>query len=151
MKARIATRLPCSEAELWDRIVEPESLRFVAAPILEFVPVEGSDLPEKWRTGVPYPLRLRFLGVVPLGRHTIELVRVDERARRIESRESGLLARTWNHVIQFSEVEPGTVDYVDEIEIRAGLLTPVIWAFAHLFYRHRQRRWRVLLSRARPR
>jgi len=66
MKARIATRLPCSEAELWERIIEP-----------------------------------------------------------------------------------GSVEYSDEIEIRAGLLTPVIWAFAHGFYRHRQRRWRVLLSRMR--
>ncbi len=147
MKARIATRLPCSEAELWERIIEPESLRFVSAPILSFVAPEGRDLPTSWQTGVPYPLRLRFLGVLPLGRHTIELVRVDERARRIESRESGLLARTWNHIIVFREVEPGSVEYTDEIEIRAGLLTPIIWVFAHGFYRHRQRRWRVLLSR----
>jgi hypothetical protein len=35
--------------------------------------------------------------------------------------------------------------YTDEIEIQAGLLAGVVWAFAHVFYRHRQRRWRTLL------
>lgn len=32
-------------------------------------------------------------------------------------------------------------------ESRAGLLTGVVWAFAHLFYPHRQRRWKMLLRR----
>jgi len=37
------------------------------------------------------------------------------------------------------------VSYTDEIEIQAGWLTPGIWLFAQLFYRHRQRRWKALL------
>jgi hypothetical protein len=39
----------------------------------------------------------------------------------------------------------GRLYATDEIKIQAGPLTGVIWAFAHLFYRHRQRRWKVLL------
>jgi hypothetical protein len=54
----------------------------------------------------------------------------------------------WNHNISFREVGPGKVSYADEIEIQAGWLTPAIWLFAHLFYRHRQRRWKVLLKKS---
>lgn len=73
-------------------------------------------------------------------------MKIDKETNTISSHESGLLARVWNHDISFHEVAPGVVSYTDEIEIQAGWLTPAIWLFAHLFYRHRQRRWKVLLS-----
>lgn len=145
MHARISTRLSCTASELWQRIVDPRSLQFVASPILGFVPVDGGDLSGPWEVGRPYPLELRFLKFVPLGRHTILLVEIDRARNRIVSQERGSLARVWNHTIRFQESSPGQVDYTDEIDIRAGVLTPFIWAFAHLFYRHRQRRWKVLL------
>lgn len=145
MLARISTRLACTEAELWQKIIEPGSLQFVASPILSFVPVEGGALDGEWKVGLAYPLKLYFLKVIPLGRHTIQLVKIDKRTNTIVSQESGLLARVWNHTIRFHEVRPGQVTYTDEIEIQAGGFTPLIWVFAQMFYRHRQRRWKVLL------
>lgn len=145
MIARISTRLACSEDELWPRIVEPASLQFVASPILSFVPEQGDRLPEGWQVGKPYPLKIYFLMFIPLGRHTIKLVRIDKETNTIVSRESGRLAKVWNHMIRFQEAGPGVLNYTDEIEIRAGWLTPAIWMFAHVFYRHRQRRWKTLL------
>ncbi len=145
MIVRVSTRLPCTEGELWRKLLQPASLRFVAAPILRFVPIGDADLDGAWEEDVPYDLELFFLRLVPLGRHTIRLVRIDDEANTIVSRESGALARTWNHTISFHEVAPGVVRYTDEIEIGAGWLTPAVWLFAHLFYRHRQRRWKVLL------
>ena len=41
----------------------------------------------------------------------------------------------------------GRTRYTDSVEVRAGLLTPLVWAFATAFYRHRQRRWRRLVRR----
>jgi hypothetical protein len=32
----------------------------------------------------------------------------------------------------------------DEVDIAAGHMTPIVWAFAQVFYRHRQHRWRAL-------
>lgn len=145
MIARISTRLACSEDALWQRILEPASLQFVAFPIVGFEPEQEGGLDGEWRVDVPYPLRLRLLMWIPLGRHTIRLVRIDREARTIVSQESGRLARVWNHTIRFREVAPDVVSYVDEIEIRAGWLTPAVWFFAQVFYRHRQRRWSVLL------
>lgn len=32
------------------------------------------------------------------------------------------------------------------VEIRAGVLTPLVWLFAQVFFRYRQMRWRSLLK-----
>jgi len=150
MIARISTRLACSEDQLWQKIIEPGSLQFVASPILRFVPVGGGGLTGEWQVGIPYHLKLYFLKRIPLGPHTIQLMRIDKAANKIVSQESGRLARSWKHIIRFQEVAPGVVHYTDEIEIRAGWLTPFIWLFAQVFYRHRQRRWKVLLRMQNP-
>jgi len=147
MFARISTRLACTEAELWQKIIEPRSLQFVASPILSFVPAEAGALDGEWQVGRPYSLKLYFMKLIPLGRHTIQLVKIDKERNIISSRESGMLAPVWNHNISFRALAPGVVSYTDEIEIRAGWLTPFIWLFAHVFYRHRQRRWKMLLQK----
>lgn len=144
-----ASTAPCTCASIASASSNPESLQFVASPLLTFAPVEPGDPDSEWEAGRDYPLKLYLLGFIPLGRHTIRLVKVDRDQKRILSRESGLLARVWNHEISFREIKPGLVSYSDEIEIRAGYLTPVIWLFAHGFYRHRQRRWKVLLRAGR--
>lgn len=146
MIATITTYFDCSEGELWEKIKEPWSLQYVAAPILSFRPHNDVTLTGDWEVNKPYPLKLHLFSIIPLGKHTIKLVKLDKESKTIQSQEKGLLAPVWNHDIQFSEIEPGKVRYTDRIEIKAGLLTPIIWLFAHFFYRHRQRRWRVLLG-----
>jgi hypothetical protein len=127
--------------------MQPKSLRHVAWPVLTFESIERGALDDPWQVGRTYDLKLRLLGIIPLGRHCIRLVKIDKATNTIESRESGLLARVWNHTIRFSRQYESTVSYSDEIEIGAGLLTPIVWAFAHLFYRYRQWRWKSLLMR----
>lgn len=146
MRVRISTHLSCTEEELWKKIIRPASLQFVASPVLTFEPLNGESLPDEWQVDMPYRLRLRLFGFIPMGEHTIRIVKIDRKTNTIRSMESGRLATVWNHDITFSKTEPGTVRYTDEIEIRAGWLTPAIRLFAHLFYRHRQRRWKVMLS-----
>ena len=147
MRVRITTHFSCTEEELWEKIIQPASLQFVASPVLSFKPLDENALPDEWQVDTPYRLRLQFLGFIPLGEHTIRLAEMNRETNTIHSRESGQLATVWNHDISFRETEPGTVRYTDEIEIRAGWLTPAVALFAHLFYRHRQRRWKVLLNR----
>ena len=146
MLARISTVFACTEKQLWDKIIEPKSLQFVAAPLLRFEPLVAGDLDGEWVVGKTYVVRLSSLGFIPLGQHRIRIVAIDRTANTIESQESGSLARVWNHTIHFQPSGAGQLHYTDEIEIKAGLLTIFIWAFAHLFYRHRQRRWKALLA-----
>jgi hypothetical protein len=146
MLARISTVLPATEDQLWQRLVEPGTLQFVAAPMLAFVPLQPEAFRGRWVVGKDYELKLYLFGFIPLGLHRIRLVSLDRAANTIVSRESGTLAPVWNHVIRFRQAGDGTLRYTDEIEIRAGWLTPAVWLFAHLFYRHRQRRWKALLE-----
>ena len=147
MITRISTQLHCSEDELWEKIIEPKSLQFVASPILSFEPLEEGSLSGEWQVDKPYPLKLYFLKCIPMGMHTIKLVKIDKTENMIISQENGQLAKVWNHTISFQEEKPRVLNYTDEIEIRAGILTPGIWLFSQLFYRHRQRRWKILLQK----
>lgn len=146
MIARISTYFNCTEEQLWKRIIEPKSLQFVASPILDFTPLIKGELDGDWVVGRTYDLKLRFLNILPLGHHRIRLVTIDRGSNTIESNESGLLAPVWNHTIRFRQVEEGRLRYTDEIEIQAGWLTAAIWVFAQVFYRHRQKRWKILLK-----
>ncbi|MBM4464437.1 MAG: hypothetical protein FJ014_02520 [Chloroflexi bacterium] len=145
MLARISTVFDCTAEQLWGEISRPASLRFVSAPLLRFEPLVAGDLDGEWVVGKTYPLRLSLFGFLPVGEHRITLVTIDRAANLIESQESGALAPVWNHTIRFHSLGDGRLRYTDEIEIGAGLLTGLVWMFAHLFYRHRQRRWKELL------
>jgi hypothetical protein len=147
MLAQISTVFDCTAEQLWSEISRPASLRFVAAPLLHFEPLVAGELDDEWIVGKTYALRLYLFGFLPAGEHRITLVRIDRTANLIESKESGALSPVWNHIIRFHPLRDGRLHYTDEIEIQAGLLPGVIWAFAHLFYRHRQRRWKRLLRR----
>lgn len=146
MLARISTTFECTAEQFWDKIVEPKSLQYVAAPLLRFEPLVAGELDGEWIVGKTYEVRLSALGFLPVGRHRIEIVAIDRTTNTIESQESGSLARVWNHTIRFHPAGTGQLRYTDAIEIKAGVLTVFIWAFAHLFYRHRQRRWKELLA-----
>ena len=146
MLARISTVLECTDKQFWDMIIKPKSLQFVAAPLLHFEPLVAGELDGEWVVGKTYTVRLLFLGFLPLGRHRIKIVAIDKATNTIESQENGSLARVWNHTMRFHPFGAGQLRYTDEIEIQAGLLTPFIWAFAHLYYRYRQRRWKELLK-----
>jgi len=142
----ISTHFDCTKEELWHKIIEPKSLQFVASPILTFSPAMKSEFDKEWRLGKTYELKLYFLDIFPIGRHNIKILIIDKESNKIVSHESGTLAKTWNHTIRFHQVEKNNLRYTDEIEIAAGWRTLPLWLFAHIFYRHRQRRWKILLD-----
>jgi hypothetical protein len=144
--ARITCELACTPQELWERIAQPTALQYVAAPLITFKPLDPAVLEGPWTVGQVYPLTIALFGIVPLGRHDITVEVIDREQNLIVSKESGLLAKSWNHTISFQPIDSHTLTYTDEVEIIAGLLTPLIWSFAHIFYRHRQRRWKQLLQ-----
>lgn len=149
MRVRVETVLRASSAHLWSLLRYPASLLHVCRPVLHFTFAHPAEAELPWKAGVPYRLKMYLFGFIPLGAHTLSLDVLDEQRRTIVSRETGTLAKVWNHTISLWDEGQGEVRYVDEIEIRAGLLTLPIVAFAHVFYRHRQRRWKQLLrSRA---
>lgn len=146
MIAKISTNIKTNEKTLWDELQKVSSLIHVASPVLKFKPLKGVDIPEKWIPGNEYKFKLSFFGIVPLGNHSIKLVELNKEENHIVSNERGSLTRVWNHTIKFQAIDDQTVKYTDEIEIKAGFFTLLIWLFANIFYRHRQNRWKKLFK-----
>lgn len=136
---------------VWKELHRPKLLEYVAAPLVVFNPVAPESFPERWEED-EYRVAMLLFGVVPLGEQTICIsrVRVDdadgEQFYQLRDDGTGQLVSLWNHQISVRETSDGKTVYTDEIEVKAGVLTPVIWLFAAIFYRHRQRRWRKLVA-----
>ncbi len=146
MKARISSVIATAADRMWEELQKPASLLFVASPILIFKPLNGTELSGIWQLDRLYKLRLSAFGIIPLGRHSIIVKTIDPEKKEIFTNEGGALTRTWNHYLHVEKIDDRTVRYTDQIDIEAGVLTIFIWMFAHAFYRHRQRRWRILLN-----
>ena len=152
MRVKISTELDCPPEMVWQMVRRPALLMHVAAPLLRFKPLDPPRLPEEWSEG-RYLLALRLFGVLPMGRQLIvtSYERIDEtpgsREYQIRDNGSGGLARKWDHLITIRQSAAGSTSYTDTVDIEAGGLTVFIWLFAHVFYRHRQRRWRNLAKK----
>ena len=132
---------------VWAAVRRTDTLAAVARPLLVFRPAPGQTLPEQWPVGVPVQMRLWAFGAVPLGPHTLFVESADDEAMTVQTRELSPLLRRWDHRITVAPSGPEHALYADEVEIDAGMFTPVVAAVARLFFRHRHRRWQALARR----
>jgi len=146
MKAIISTIIQANENKMWEALQRVSSLAYVASPCLLFKFLDGSALPEKWEPGKEYALSISAFHFIPLGNHFIGITTIDAANKEMLSNEHGTLIKEWNHRIKVEKIDEGRIKYSDEIEIKAGALTLLVWFFAHSFYRHRQRRWKKLIA-----
>jgi len=145
-----STHLPCPAERCHEEVLTIRLLRYVTSPLLRFEPVDPPVLPERWADGA-HRVSMRVFGVIPFGRQVIDISRHDSSREtghfRAELRDNGrgTLIAMWDHRITI-EAEGTGCRYTDRVEVRAGLLTPLVWLFAWFFYRHRQKRWRALVG-----
>jgi hypothetical protein len=142
----ISTVLECSLDEAVNHVKTPQLLEFVAAPLVRFVPVSPPLFPDAWSEG-EYTVALRLFGIVPFGKQAI-VISMPPTETGFIVRDAGhsALIHTWDHLITITPHGRGC-HYRDRVDVRAGMLTPFVWLFAQLFYRHRQRRWRALVAK----
>lgn len=148
MKVRVQTELAAPIDRVWEALQTPKLLLHVAAPLLVFRPAGGATLDETFADG-KVRVWMWLFGVIPFGRQWLNVSRpiVREDLRQIRDDGSGDLIRRWDHIITIRPLSASTTHYEDVVEVDAGLLTPIIWAFAAVFYRWRQHRWRGLVRR----
>jgi hypothetical protein len=145
MKMTLSTRLDCPLEKAWQEVRTARLLRYVARPLVAFVPVDPPVWPEEWRAG-DYLTRMKFLGLLPLGKQWLcASFPAVEGEYRVRDNGHGDLARKWDHLITLVPQADGSTFYTDRVEVEAGAWTPIVWLFAAIFYRHRQRRWRRLV------
>lgn len=141
----VSTHLDCSPEAAFEALGSIQAFVHVAKGAVRFPAAE--DVVEPLQVGdevVGWTFLFRYL---PIARHTLRIVELDHHARRLVSNEHGGLVKRWDHTITVEPLPDGGSRYEDQIDIDAGLFTPVVAAFAHVFYRHRQRRWRRLAER----
>lgn len=128
--------------------------RHITAPLMRFRPARGAAWPARWAPG-ELPVRMRLLGLLPMGGQTVRISVEPPRQPggwpTLRDNGEGALMRRWDHRITLQPLPGGRTLYTDEVEVVARhlpwLMTPVSAAFAWVFYRHRQRRWRQLARR----
>ncbi len=142
----LETFLPAEAAIVWDHVLRPRLLRFVAKGMLTFQPVDPDMFPERWSDG-QYRVQKYFMGLLPIGWQDIgiELLPDQGHMHRIRDNGRGWLIPIWDHIIEVEPVDGGT-RYVDRVKIEAGILTPLVAGFARHFYSHRQQRWQKLVA-----
>jgi ligand-binding SRPBCC domain-containing protein len=147
MNVSLSTRIATPPNEVWQRVQTPELMMHIAAPLVRFELLEPSQASD-FGASDRFLVKLTLFGFLPFGTQWIvPTVHVDDTApwpKRLRDNGHSALIRTWDHWITVEPDDDGGTRYRDEVEVKAGLLTPFIWAFAHIFYRHRQRRWRAL-------
>lgn len=89
-------------------------------------------------------MRVRLFGFLPFGEQAI-VIMFPETITEFAMRDAGYsrFITTWDHLITIRPSRDRVV-YCDEVDVRAGVFTPLVWLFAQPLSRHRQLRWRRL-------
>ena len=135
---------PAEAGVIWERLQWLRSLRYVASPYASFHPVDKRE-DFTWQEGEAFAVHCRLLGILPLGVHTIQIIKLDRDNFTIYTNESNRYIPVWNHRITLRPVDEQNTEYTDRVEIDAGWKTPFVYAWAKCFYAHRQKKWLALL------
>ncbi|MCC5949798.1 MAG: hypothetical protein JJT89_15200 [Nitriliruptoraceae bacterium] len=138
------TDLDAPAGVVWDAVCTPAAFRTVTRGLVRYPPVARRA--DTWREGETVSGWLWLFGVLPFGRHTIRVARIDPAQFTLTSDEHGGLVRSWVHDIVLEPLDTDRTRYTDRVRIDAGWATLPVTAFAWLFYKVRQTRWRRLAS-----
>jgi hypothetical protein len=146
MIVRLSTHLGTDADTAWQLAQCTSTFIHVTRGMLRWA--NSTKLPERWQTGAQMRSRMFLFGFIPGWVHELHIVRVDHQHREIQTAEHGGLLRVWNHSIKVEPDNHHRCRYTDAVEIKAGLLTPIVWVIAHIFFRYRQMRLRSYCLRS---
>jgi hypothetical protein len=149
MKVSRSTHIALKPETVWAEVQKAGLLQHIAWPLVRFIPVDDAAF-ESFRPGGRCEVKLRLFGIIPFGTQWIVTSMHDadgtDWPKRLRDNGHSALISRWDHWITVMPEPNGGTHYSDEVEVSAGALTPFIWAFAQIFYWHRQRRWRGLAN-----
>jgi hypothetical protein len=141
LRIKASSVLPAGRDIVYSELRKISTLLYVCSPMAAFTPLDGQNA---WEAGARFRLKLKVMGL-DFGEHVIRVTRFG--THMISTEEHNRHVPKWNHTILLEDWGERRTKYSDVVEISAGLKTPFVWLWAHVFYRHRQRRWRKLLGR----
>jgi len=139
MRFQLSSVHPVSPEVFWEELQYPRSFLYVSAPLVRFAPHPDHPLPERWVPG-RYLVTMYLFGFLPLGEQWIA-ISLDAGKKKLHDQGHSRLISTWDHRIALEPAGAGQTRYTDTVEVGAGWLTPLVFAFARVFFWWRQRRW----------
>jgi len=149
MRVRLNLLLDCPPDAAWEAVHSPAVFHAVSGPVTTAESLEPGGFPERWPGG-DHRVRLRMLGVLPMG---TQLIRLSDEAlpgERVVHDEGGPLTgamrivRRWHHRMAISDAGDGRTRFRDTLDIGAGVLTPFAWLGFWVFWQLRARQLRRL-------
>lgn len=120
----------------------------IVKPLAEIRFQKQTDDSPLWLEHFKYELEIKPLGLFNLwGTHHIEVVRIDQSATTIVTREKNDICEVWDHTLTFKKTADGGTEYTDRIIFFAGKLTDFLANFLVYSYKKRHRNWDKLLTR----
>lgn len=141
----VETRLPTDAERVWSAMLHPAAFLYVMRGVFGVPALAGRTA--LIRQGERASGWLMLFHLIPVSRHTIHVVEVDEATRTLRTREHGGPLTMWNHTLHVEPAGPGHCRYSDTVEIEAGRLTGAAAVVAVWLYRYRQRRWHKLVHK----
>lgn len=156
MRVRLSTPLNAPPDWVAAQLQSTAVFHHITAPLVRFRLPGGAPWPAHWSPG-ELRVQMWLLGLLPMGPQTVR-ISIEAPAQAggwptLRDNGEGMLMRRWDHHITLQALPDGRTLYTDDTEVVARhlpwLMTPLSAAFAQLFYRHRQRRWRQLAAQHR--
>ena len=153
MRVHLSTPLNAPPDWVAAQLQSTAVFRHITAPLVRFKRPGGAPWPTHWSPG-NLRVQMWLLGLLPMGPQTVR-ISIEAPAQAggwptLRDNGEGMLMRRWDHRITLQALPDGRTLYTDDIEVVARhlpwLMTPLSAAFAQVFYRHRQRRWRQLAA-----
>lgn len=136
--------LNCNSGRLFNEVKKSKSFLYICKPLVQFLPLPAQPFPEEWKEG-KYWVKVYLLGFIPFGKQWI-VITIDQNQKHIRDNGYSKFISKWDHHIDLTDIGNNQTLYTDTINISAGMFTPFIVLFAHVFYRWRQKRWKKLIK-----
>lgn len=140
VKVTVSTILDTTIDRAWAAVTQTHTFHHVTHGLLSFR--SSKPFPSVWHEEDQLELQLYLFNVIPWWRHQLRVAHLDDQRHELRLEGHGGPISRWNHTMRIEPVSDTRCQYTDELDLRAGLFTPVAWLFAHTFYRYRQRRLR---------
>ena len=145
-KLTIASSICLNIDNAWQKVQTSALLEFLSEGKVTFKPTEGR-FPDLWKQGSTITTRMLLNDFLPFGGlHTLYFEKIDAENKIIQTREHDALSKVWDHTIELQYVNKEIFIYQDEIIIYGGILTPLISLLARKFFRHRHKRWQLIVD-----
>jgi len=141
----LTARVPAPSDDMWRAVVSPQGFRYVSRGLVHW-PVVASRT-ARWREGETVEGWMFFFGFIPVARHRLTFVTLDDHSYTFQTDERGGIISSWQHRIVVSPAGARDSVVTDSVTFSGGIFTPALWVLVKLFYLVRAPRW-VGLARA---